>query len=60
MKTLDQIWRAKLKALTATMGVAGEAVYNEIEDAVDARIDEVRENAEFAGREAEFWQNNPL
>lgn len=54
----DQIWRDKLRGLTEGLGPIGEAVYKEIEDAVDDRIEEARENAEHVGREYGFWQGN--
>lgn len=54
----DQIWRDKIRTITSTMGAAGDAVYREIEEAVEDRIEEAQSSAESVGREYGFWQGN--
>lgn len=50
----DETWRAKVRQLCDGLGAAGDAVYREIEDAVEARIDEVRTSAYQDGRHEEY------
>lgn len=45
----DEIWRDKIRAVTQVMGTAGEAIFREIEEAVDARIEEARDDGWSTG-----------
>jgi hypothetical protein len=55
----DQDWRNKLwAAVAAGKGLAGAAVYDDIEAAVEARMDQVRENAEHQGKEYGYWMGS--
>jgi hypothetical protein len=54
----DQLWRAKIRALTAALGAAGEAVYNEIEAAVEDRIEQARDDGYRDGQWSEIQNNS--
>lgn len=56
----DRIWRDKLRGLTNGLGPIGEAVYSEIADAVDDRIDEAIEIGERRGEEYGRWTERVL
>lgn len=48
----DTVWRTKLKELTNALGPIGNALYAEIEDAVDERIYQAKDDAYDEG-----WRN---
>ena len=49
MQNFDQQWRDKIRAITSAMGVTGDAVYKEIEEAVEARIEQTRDDGWQSG-----------